>query len=218
MFAELGVSVIDTDVIAREVVQPGAAALLEISERFGDAVIDAAGNLDRGAMRKLVFADEPARLALEAILHPRIGAETRRQAKVAAGPYQLIVVPLLVGSPLLQFVDRVLVVDCSEETQIQRLLARDAETIEQARRILAAQASREERLQLADDVIDNGRGLNQQTINTLADWVQEDLQPDLTILLDAPAEIGMDRAGRRGAADRLEIEKTDFYARVLIVS
>lgn len=160
MFAELGVSVIDTDVIAREVVQPGAAALLEIGERFGDAVIDAAGNLDRDAMRKLVFADEPARLALEAILHPRIGAETRRQAKVAAGPYQLIVVPLLVGSPLLQFVDRVLVVDCSEETQIQRLLARDAETIEQARRILAAQASREERLQLADDVIDNGRGLD----------------------------------------------------------
>lgn len=160
MFAELGVSVIDTDVIAREVVQPGAAALLEISERFGDAVIDAAGNLDRDAMRKLVFADEPARLALEAILHPRIGAETRRQAKVAAGPYQLIVVPLLVGSPLLQFVDRVLVVDCSEETQIQRLLARDAETIEQARRILAAQASREERLQFADDVIDNGRGLD----------------------------------------------------------
>ena len=161
MFAELGVSVIDTDVIAREVVQPGAAALLEIGERFGDAVIDAAGNLDRDAMRKLVFADEPARLALEAILHPRIGAETRRQAKVAAaGPYQLIVVPLLVGSPLLQFVDRVLVVDCSEATQIQRLLARDAETIEQARRILAAQASREERLQLADDVIDNGRGLD----------------------------------------------------------
>jgi len=143
MFANLGVPVIDTDIIAREVVQPGQPALDEIRERFGETVIDAAGNLDRAALRKLIFSDEDARLDLEAILHPRIGAETRRQADAADGDYQLIVVPLLVGSPLLQFVNRVLVVDCSEATQVARLLARDTETVAQARRIIATQAPRE---------------------------------------------------------------------------
>jgi dephospho-CoA kinase len=161
MFAELGIPVIDTDLIAREVVQSGQPALNEIRDRFGDEVIDAAGNLDRRAMRKLVFGDENARLDLEAILHPRIGAETRRQADTAPGPYQLIVVPLLVGSPLAQFVDRILVVDCDEELQIQRLLARDTETVEQARRILSAQASRGARLAIADDVINNDQQLEE---------------------------------------------------------
>lgn len=155
MFAELGVPVVDTDVIAREVVAPGQPALDEIQERFGERVIDAAGNLDRAAMRKEIFQDEGSRLDLEAILHPRIGAETRRQADAAGGIYQVIVVPLLTSSPLSGFVDRVLVVDCDESTQIARLLARDTETTEQARRILAAQASREERLAIADDVIVN---------------------------------------------------------------
>jgi len=161
MFAHLGVPVIDTDIIAREVVQPGQPALDEIRERFGDEVIDATGKLDRTAMRKRIFSDERARLDLEAILHPRIGAETRRQVDAAPGPYQLIVVPLLVGSPLVQFVDRVLVVDCDEELQVERLLARDAETVEQARRILSTQASREARLAIADDVISNDQGLDE---------------------------------------------------------
>ena len=159
MFAELGASIIDTDVIAREVVRPGEPAVGEIRERFGDVVIDDTGNLDRAALRKLIFSDDGARLDLERILHPRIGAETHRQADAASGPYQIIVVPLLVGSPLLQFVDRVLVVDCDAETQIQRLLARDAETTEQAHRIIAAQASREARLAIADDVISSDQGL-----------------------------------------------------------
>ena len=155
MFADLGIPIIDTDVIAREVVQPGQPALDEIAERFGATVIDEVGNLDRRALRKVVFANPESRQELETILHPRIGAETRRQADEANGPYQLIVVPLLVGSPLLDFVDRVLVVDCSEQTQIERLIARDAESHEQARRMLAAQASREARLEIADDVIQN---------------------------------------------------------------
>ncbi|MDJ0795200.1 MAG: dephospho-CoA kinase [Woeseiaceae bacterium] len=162
MFSDLGVPIIDTDVIAREVVAPGKPALNEITERFGEGVIDAAGNLDRGAMRNLIFADDAAREDLEAILHPRIGAETRRQADAAGGDYQLIVVPLLTGSPLREFVDRVLVVDCDEETQIRRLMERDAETVEQARRMLAAQASRDERLKIANDVILN-RGSLEQT-------------------------------------------------------
>ena len=159
LFAELGVPIIDTDVIAREVVQPGQPALDEIRSRFGEHMIDAAGNLDRAALREAIFSDDQARLDLEAILHPRIGAETRRQADAVEGAYQVIVVPLLTNSPLIRFVDRVLVVDCDENTQLQRLLARDRESIDQARRILAAQASREDRLRIADDVIDNNRSL-----------------------------------------------------------
>ena len=161
MFGDLGVAIIDTDIIAREVVEPGEPALEEIRERFGDEVVNADGSLDRRALRRRVFADDEARADLEAILHPRIGAETRRQSDTANGPYQILVVPLLVGSPLAQFVDSVLVVDCSEALQIERLLARDAETVEQARRILAAQSSRDERLAIADFVIDNGNSLAQ---------------------------------------------------------
>jgi dephospho-CoA kinase len=161
MFADLDVPVIDTDIIARQVVQPGEPALEEIRECFGDTVIDESGNLDRRAMRKLIFSDDNLRLQLEGILHPTIGAETRLQSNTANGPYQLIVVPLLVGSPLLQFVDRVLVIDCDEETQIQRLLARDAETRSQAHKILSAQARRDDRLAIADDVISNDQGLTE---------------------------------------------------------
>ncbi|MBT8091002.1 MAG: dephospho-CoA kinase [Gammaproteobacteria bacterium] len=161
MFAELGVPIIDTDVIAREVVEPGQPALDEIRAQFGDEVFAADGQLDRNAMRRRIFSDEHARLQLEAILHPRIGEETRRRASTATGPYQVIVVPLLVGSPLAQFVDRVVVVDCDEELQVQRLLARDAETVEQARRILSAQASRQARLAIADDVISNDNALDE---------------------------------------------------------
>lgn len=159
LFAELGVPVIDTDIIARQVVQPGEPALDKIRETFGDFVFDEFGGLDRRAMRELIFSDANIRHQLEEILHPLIGAETRSQSDATGGPYQLIVVPLLVGSQLLQFVDRVLVVDCDEEVQIERLLARDAETRHQARKILSAQASRESRLAIADDIISNDRGL-----------------------------------------------------------
>jgi dephospho-CoA kinase len=155
MFADLGVPVIDTDVIAREVVRPGQPALAEIREAFGDSVIAADGTLDRSAMRAIVFGDDGARRRLEAILHPRIGEATLEQADAGGGVYQVIVVPLLVESSLRGFVDRVLVVDCDEETQIARLLARDAESETQARRILAAQSSRSERLAIADDVVTN---------------------------------------------------------------
>jgi len=154
LFADLDVPVIDTDIIAREVVLPGQPALSEILDAFGDAVFDE-GVLDRAAMRQQIFADDDARRRLEAIVHPRIQQETIRQAHASGGDYQLIVVPLLTESPLRDFVDRILLVDCDEETQIQRLLARDTETEDQARRILATQASREERLAIADDVIHN---------------------------------------------------------------
>ena len=169
LFAELGATIIDTDIIAREVVAPGQPALDEIVAAFGESLIDDDGHLDRAALRKLVFADDEARKRLEAIVHPRIQDETRRQASQAEAAsrladqaknhYQIIVVPLLVDSSLKELVDRVLVVDCDEETQIRRLTARDAESEDQARRMLAAQSSREERLAIADDVIRNDGNL-----------------------------------------------------------
>jgi len=169
MFAELGATIIDTDVIAREVVAPGQPALDEIAATFGKMLIDGDGYLDRGALRKLVFADDEARKRLEAIVHPRIQDETGRQSNQAEaanrlanqtkGRYQIIVVPLLVNSSLKDILDRVLVVDCDEKTQIRRLTARDAESEDQARRMLAAQSSREERLAIADDIIRNDDSL-----------------------------------------------------------
>ncbi|HNP36540.1 MAG TPA: dephospho-CoA kinase [Woeseiaceae bacterium] len=155
IFAGLGAVVIDTDVIAREVVEPGQSALNEIRHEFGNSVIDADGRLDRAQMRRIVFDDDDARGRLEAITHPAIQAEAIRQAETQGGDYQLLVVPLLVQSPLRDYVDRILVVDCDENTQIKRLKARDAESERQARRMLAAQASREQRLSIADDVVRN---------------------------------------------------------------
>ncbi len=155
LFAEHDVPIIDTDVIARQLVQPGMPALDEIRTAFGDDVFDSQGQLDRASMREAVFSDASRREQLESILHPRIRDEAIAQSGATDGPYQIIVVPLLVESPMRDFMDRVLVVDCDEETQLNRLLARDAENEDQARRILAAQASRADRLGIADDVISN---------------------------------------------------------------
>ena len=155
MFASLGVPVIDTDVIARELVEPGQPALDEIRSAFGDGVIGDDGRLDRPAMRRIVFADDEARHRLESLLHPRIRDAAMQQSIDAGGDYQLIVVPLLVDSPMRHAMDRVLVVDCDEQTQVTRLLARDAESQAQARRMIAAQAARDERLAIADDVVNN---------------------------------------------------------------
>jgi len=160
MFGELGAMLIDTDIIAREVVEPGTRGLQQIVGLFGESILDSGGALDRRALRQLIFADKKKRLQLEAILHPLIRQETERQMQTLNGNYQVIVVPLLPASPLKDRVDRILVVDCSEEIQLQRLLARDTETAEQAHRMIAAQSSREERLALADDVILNAAGIS----------------------------------------------------------
>ncbi|MFB3125768.1 MAG: dephospho-CoA kinase [Woeseiaceae bacterium] len=159
LFAAHGVAVIDTDVMARQLVEPGKPALDEIRTAFGSRVFDSDGRLDRRSMRELVFSDASRRAQLESILHPRIRAETAAQSAAAGGPYQIIVVPLLVESPIRQFMDRILVVDCDEDTQLRRLLARDAEDESQARRVMAAQASRTDRLAIADDVISNNDDL-----------------------------------------------------------
>jgi len=160
-FTDLGIPVIDTDVIARKVVEKGAPALTEIRVAFGDTVFNDDGTLDRQAMRKLVFSDDNKRQRLEGILHPRIREAAIIQAKAVTAPYMVIVVPLLVESPMKEFMDRVLVVDCNEDVQLDRLKMRDTEIEEQARSMIAAQASRDERLAIADDVVLNDSGLDE---------------------------------------------------------
>jgi dephospho-CoA kinase len=156
LFAERGVTVLDTDQIAREVVEPGRPTLGALVNALGGGILDADGRLDRALLRRRLFADEQDRREIEAILHPAILAELERQSRSAPGPYQVFVIPLLVENRLNTIVDRVLVVDCPEEHQIRRLMARDGESRQDALRILETQVPREQRLAAADDVIDNG--------------------------------------------------------------
>ena len=143
VFAELGVPVIDSDVIAREVVAPGSAGLAAIRARFGEGVLQADGQLDRRALRAQVFADPAARLDLEALTHPLIRERMAAQSAAAGGPYQVHAIPLLVeGGAKRPGIDRVLVIDCPEETQVARVMARDRVDETGARAVLAAQASR----------------------------------------------------------------------------
>jgi len=154
-FAEFGVTLIDTDSIAREVVAAGEPGLAAIVEAFGEEVLDAHGELERGKLRARVFADAGERGRLEQILHPRIRARTMAAMSAAAGPYLIVVVPLLVETNFAELVDRVLVVDCPEERQLERLVRRDGIGETEARAMLAAQADRKTRLAAADDVIVN---------------------------------------------------------------
>ena len=156
LFRARGAAIVDTDVIARELTAPGGAAMTAIRAAFGGTVIDAQGALDRAAMRELAFADPAQRKGLEAILHPLIRAESAARVAAAEAPYILLVVPLLVESGTYRDrVARVLVVDCREQTQVDRVVARSGLTPQAVRAIMAAQATRAERLAAADDVIDN---------------------------------------------------------------
>jgi dephospho-CoA kinase len=157
-FAELGIDVVDADVIAREVVEPGAPALAAIAAHFGPDVIAADGQLDRRSLRERVFSDQDAKAWLNALLHPLIRQEMLRRCAAARSPYCLLVVPLLVENKLTGLANRVLVIDVDEATQIERTCRRDGVSREQAQAILAAQASRAERLAAADDVLDNKNG------------------------------------------------------------
>jgi dephospho-CoA kinase len=154
-FAKLGVPVLDTDQIARDVVAPGMPALGQLVAEFGPEILDANGLLNRSHMRERVFSDPAQRRKLEAITHPAIREELARRSVAAGGDYQVHVIPLLVETGRAEAYDRVLVVDCPEEAQIERVRARDNTSREQAEEILAAQASRGERLNAAHDVIEN---------------------------------------------------------------
>jgi dephospho-CoA kinase len=154
-FGALGVPILDSDQIARDVVEPGQPPLERLVKRFGPSILTADGHLDRPALRDIVFSDPMARADLEALTHPAIGAAMEARSAEAGGPYQVLVIPLLVEKNLSSHVDRVLVVDCDEELQVRRLRDRDGSTPEQAAAILGAQAPRAARLRAADDVITN---------------------------------------------------------------
>ncbi len=155
MFTELGVPVIDTDVIARQLVEPGQPALKEIEHFFGPKVLDASGQLDRRALREIVFSDPNHRLELEAILHPRIRSAVNDQAVLIKAPYCLVVIPLLVETAQQKMVNHVLLVDAPETLQLERTAQRDQVSVDDVMLILQQQASREQRLAAADDIIHN---------------------------------------------------------------
>lgn len=155
MLAELGAGVVDTDDVAREVVAPGEAGLKSIEREFGSDVLLETGELDRATMRKLVFQDNDARSRLEAILHPLIRERTLAKVDELDSPYAVIVVPLLVETDFDRIVDRVVVVDCPRETQLERLIQRDGIDEAAAEAMLAAQTDRALRNAKADDLIDN---------------------------------------------------------------
>ena len=155
LFSERGIDIIDADVVARQVVEPGQAGLAEIIKQFGERILDADGRLDRQQMREQIFSIPASRTALEAIIHPRVREAMLQQARESNSVYCILCIPLLAENKLQSMVDRILVIDVETVVQKKRLMARDSSSPAQVEAILAAQASREERLAVADDVIDN---------------------------------------------------------------
>ena len=158
-FAALGVHVVDADHAARWVVEPGRPALSQIAEHFGEQVLQADGQLNRGALRTLIFSEPEQRRWLEALLHPLIREAIADNLAQAQSPYAILVSPLLIESGQYTTTQRVLVIDVPQALQIQRTLKRDNTSEEQVHAILKVQASREERLRHADDVLTNDRDL-----------------------------------------------------------
>lgn len=159
MFAALGVPVIDMDRIARQVVEPGQPALTQIIQEFGTSILDAKGQLNRRKLRELVFSATEKRQRLEAILHPLIREETKRQLAELNALYCIVVIPLLIESDQRSLFDRILVVDVPETLQLNRTMQRDGVSAAEVQKILSAQVDRNSRLAAADDVIDNAADL-----------------------------------------------------------
>ncbi|MFP4079033.1 MAG: dephospho-CoA kinase [Ectothiorhodospira sp.] len=155
LFESRGAGVIDADVVARQVVEPGSPGLRALVEAFGEGILDPQGHLDRSALRERVFQNSQARHRLEGILHPMIWEAIDHQKTTTKAPYCLLVVPLLVESGMQHRVDRVLVVDCPEPLQLQRAGVRDGVSPQQIQAILEVQAPRGQRLEAADDILDN---------------------------------------------------------------
>jgi dephospho-CoA kinase len=176
LFHQLGVPIIDTDLIARDIVGPGSEALQQITTLFGAQLLREDGSLNRLQMRELVFQDETKRQQLEALLHPRIREEMQRQMASLNTPYVILAIPLLLEKQWQNQLDRVLVVDCSEEQQRQRAGQRDGSSAETIDRIITSQVGREERLAAADDIIDNST-----SITSLRKQVEELHQQYLTL-------------------------------------
>lgn len=160
-FEKLGVPIVDTDIIARQVVEPGSPALERIARELGAGFLDKDGGLNRTKMRQAIFSDPDLKSRLEAILHPLIGKEVLQQVNQLVSPYCIIVIPLFAESSAYAWIDRVLVVDVTEDAQIERVMARDGISRDQARAILNAQTGRQDRLALADDILDNSGNLSE---------------------------------------------------------
>ena len=158
-FEALGITVVDADVAARIIVEPGGSALAAIADHFGSDIIAADGTLDRAALRQRIFADDAERHWLERLTHPLIGEEIRNQLDASRSDYSILSSPLLLETQQKNLVDCVVVVDVPEDVQLERATARDANSEDQIRRIMAAQMSREQRLEMADIVIDNSKPL-----------------------------------------------------------
>lgn len=155
MFVKLGAGLVDTDVIAREVVAPGQPGLEAVRSAFGPGILLPSGEINRAALRSLVFADPNKRRELEAILHPLIRGRTRQKLAELETPYALVAVPLLLETNFAELVDRILVVDCPESAQLERLMRRDAIPRDEALAMVRSQVDRATRLKAAHDVIDN---------------------------------------------------------------
>ena len=166
-FSQLGIDIVDSDVIAREVVAPGTPALKKIHERFGNEAILENGNLNRSALRQIIFNAPQERQWLEALTHPIIGERTEAQLAAARSPYVIFASPLLLQSGQDRLASRICVVDLPEELQLERAAARDATRREAIKKIIETQVSREQRLARADDIIDNAGSL-EQTLQQVA--------------------------------------------------
>ena len=156
-FRELKISVIDTDIISREILHSNKSILCEIRNSFGNHIFSEQGGLKRKELRKIIFENRKKRLLLESIMHPEIRKETLKRIQMEEGIYHIIVIPLLYNSPMKNDVDRIIVVNCTDTIQLQRLLKRDSETISQAKHIISSQASRQDLLKIADDLIQNNQ-------------------------------------------------------------
>ena len=160
-FAKLGIDIVDADRAARVVVEPNTPALANIHAHFGDRILLPDGSLDRAVLRRIIFQNADEKRWLEQLLHPLIALEIQRQLAAAHSSYVIFVSPLLIESQQKALCDRILVVDVPEEIQLQRTMTRDNNDIDQVRRIIASQASRQHRLQYADDVVENTGSLEQ---------------------------------------------------------
>lgn len=176
LFAVKGIDIIDADIVAREVVKVGSSGLSSIVDRFGDSMLTEEGTLNRAKLRELIFADESKKEWLNQLLHPLIRQEILSQLAAATSKYCILVAPLLFENNLQKFVNRSLVIDISEQLQITRTVKRDKSAQSQIEAIIASQISRQDRLALADDIIDNSPNNQKQLLASVEALHQRYLQ------------------------------------------
>jgi len=175
LFEQYGIDIIDADIVARDVVAPGTLALAEITQYFGQTIIATDGSLDRAQLRQLIFSNGEHKTWLNNLLHPLIRQKIATDLTNASSPYCLLVAPLLIENSMQSMVDLVLVVDSAEQTQLQRTMVRDNSSEQQVKAIMAAQASRNDRLTCADDIVTNNGSLEllSQDVKKLHDKYQQ---------------------------------------------